>query len=340
MSYSKETKVKGMEKIERFKIVVTDYDFLSVEIEREILNRVDADLVEAINTEEKHLMEATQDADGILVQRAPITRRIIQNLKKCKIISRYAVGLDRIDVEEATKKGIFVTNVPDYCVQEVSDHALSLILCCARRIALLDREVKSGIWEPHSAKGTPRLKGQVLGLIGFGNVARILSVKAETIGFRILTYDPYVKSSIFAKYQVKQSSFEDILKESDFISLHIPLTEETKNIIGEREFKMMKRSCFFINTARGKLVDQKAFIDALKKGQIAGAGIDVVEQEPPDPLNPLLKMKNVVVTPHVAYYSDVSEKELQQKAAEQIALVLNGKMPKYLVNKELLKKST
>jgi len=323
-------------KIKRFKVVVTDYDFPSVEIERDILNRVNADLVELDNTEEKYLMEATQKADGILVQRAPITRRVIQNLEKCKIISRYAVGLDKIDLEAATEKGIFVTNVPDYCIQEVSDHTLALILCCARKIVPLDREVKRGIWEPQSAQGTPRLKGQVLGLIGFGNVARNLSVKAKAIGFGILAYDPYVKSPIFLKYKVKQSTLEDLLKESDFISLHIPLTGETEKIIGAREFQMMKRTCFFINAARGKVVDQQALVEALKRGTIAGAGIDVMEKEPPDPMDSLLKLENVVVTPHVGYYSDVSEKELQRKAAEQVALILKGKMPKYVANRKLL----
>ena len=329
-----------MGKIKRFKVVVTDYDFPSVEIEREILNRVNADLIELENTDEKYLMEATQNADGMLVQRAPITRRVIQNFRKCKIISRYAVGLDKIDVEAATERGIFVTNVPDYCIQEVSDHTLTLILCCARKITFLEREVKKGIWEPHSAKGIPRLKGQVLGLIGFGNIARDLSVKAKTIGFRILAYDPYVKSSIFLKYKVKKSTLEDLLRESDFISLHIPLTGETEKIIGAKEFQMMKRTCFFINTARGKVVDQTALVDALKRGLIAGAGIDVMENEPPDPMDSLLKMENVIITPHVGYYSDVSEKELQQKAAEQVALVLKGKMPKYIVNRELLRRSS
>jgi D-3-phosphoglycerate dehydrogenase len=320
-------------KIKRFKVVVTDYDFPSVEIEREILNRVNADLIELENTDEKYLMEATQNADGMLVQRAPITRRVIQNFTKCKIISRYAVGLDKIDVEAATERGIFVTNVPDYCIQEVSDHTLTLILCCARKITFLDREVRRRVWEPRSAKGIPRLKGQTLGLIGFGNVARALTVKAKTIGFRILAYDPYVKSSIFLKYKVRKSTFEDLLREADFISLHIPLTGETEKVIGAKEFQMMKRTCFFINTARGKVVDQKALVDALKKGLIAGAGIDVMEQEPPDLRDPLLKMPNVVITPHVAYYSDESERELRRKAAEQVALVLNGKIPKYIVNK-------
>ena len=320
-------------------MVVTDYDFPSVEIERKILSRVNADLIELENTEEKYLMEATQDADGILVQRAPITRRVIQNLEKCKIISRYAVGLDKIDVETATERRILITNVPDYCIQEVSDHTLALILCCARKITSLDHEVKKGIWEPHSAKGIPRLKGQTLGVIGFGNVARDLIVKAKTVGFRILAYDPYVKSSIFLKYKVKKTNLGDLLSESDFISLHIPLTEETEKFIGMKEFQMMKRTCFFINTARGKVVDQKALIDALKNGLIAGAGIDVMENEPPDPTDSLLKMENVIITPHVGYYSDASEKELQQKAAEQVALVLKGEMPKYIVNRELLKRS-
>ena len=328
-----------MEKIKRFKVVVTDYDFPSVEIEREILNRVHADLIEAENTEERYLMEVTRDADGILVQRAPITRGIIQGFKKCRIISRYAVGMDKIDVEAATERGIFVTNVPDYCIQEVSDHTLALILGCARKIVSLDREVKEGIWEPHSAKGMLRLKEQVLGLIGFGNVARDLSTKAKAIGFRILAYDPYVKSSIFLKYKVKKSSLEDLLRESDFISLHIPLTGETEKIIGLKEFQMMKRTCFFINTARGKVVDQKALVESLEKGLIAGAGIDVMEDEPPDLMDPLFKLENVITTPHVGYYSDESEKELQRKAAEQVALVLNGKIPKYIVNRRLLRRS-
>ena len=318
----------------RFKIVITDCDHPSVDIEKEILSKINSEPVLEFCRTEDDVIEKAFDADAIINQYAPFTRKVIKSLRKCKVISRYGVGVDNIDIKAATEHNIIVANVPDYCVDEVSTHTFSLILSCARAIAMLDRKVRGGNWDFTLAKPLYRTQGQTIGLFGLGRIARIMAQKATGFGFKIIAYDPYV----FDTYgNVKLVTLEQLLSESDFLSIHAPLTEETKHIIGEKELKMMKNSAYLINTSRGALVDEKALYVALKEKRIAGAALDVMENEPPDWENPLLSLENIVITPHISFYSEESYVELKTKTAEAVLSVLTGNRPRSVVNMEVLK---
>jgi len=317
----------------RFKIVITDCDHPSVDIEKEILSKINSEPVLEFCRTEDDVIEKAFDADAIINQYAPFTRKVIKSLRKCKVISRYGVGVDNIDIKAATEHNIIVANVPDYCVDEVSTHTFSLILSCARAIAMLDRKVRGGNWDFTLAKPLYRTQGQTIGLFGLGRIARIMAQKATGFGFKIIAYDPYV----FDTYgNVKLVTLEQLLSESDFLSIHAPLTEETKHIIGEKELKMMKNSAYLINTSRGALVDEKALYVALKEKRIAGAALDVMENEPPNWENPLLSLENIVITPHISFYSEESYIELKTKTAEAVLSVLTGSRPRSVVNKEVL----
>lgn len=284
---------------------------------------------------EEELIEACKDADGLLNQYAQLTRRVIESLDKCKVIGRYGVGVNTVDLQAATDKGICVVNVPDYCMDEVSDHAMALLLACARKVVLMNNEVKRGNWDYKVSVPIYRLRGRNLGLISFGRIAQALAQKAQVFGLNLLAFDPYIPEEVAAKFNVKLVSLEELLKESDFISIHAPLTAETEHLIGEKELQSMKKSAFIINTGRGPVIDERALIKALQEGWIAGAGLDVLETEPVSPDNPLLKMDNVIINPHAAWYSEEAGIELQAKAARGVAEVLQGYLPQNLVNKEV-----
>lgn len=320
------------------KVVVTDYEYNTLKYEEEVLAKIGATLVPAQCKTEEELIEACKDADGILNQYAQLTPRVIKSLEKCKVIGRYGVGVNTVDLDAATEKGICVVNVPDYCMDEVSDHAMALILACARKVVLMNNEVKKGNWDYKVSIPITRIRGQRLGLISFGRIAQTLAKKAQAFGLELLVYDPYVPQEVAGKNNVKLVSLEELLKESDFVSVHAPLTPETEHLLGEKEFQMMKKSAYVINTGRGPVIDEKALIKALQQGWIAGAGLDVLEVEPPAADNPLLTMDNVVVTPHVAWYSEQASIELKTKAAKGVAEVLEGYFPKNLVNKAVKEK--
>jgi len=256
-------------------------------------------------------------------------------LKKCLVISNYGIGVDTVDVPAATQEGIISANVPDFCFDEVSDTAMSLILTVTRKVALLSNAVKRGIWDRSIAFPIHKFRGQILGLLAFGNIPRTLAPKAKAFGFQIIAYDPYVSQQVADPYGVKMVDLPTLLKQSDILSIHAPLTPKTHHIIGEAELNQMKRSAYLINTGRGPVVDGKALYRALKEGWIAGAGLDVLEKEPPDPDDPLLALDNVVFTPHYASYTEEAYLELRTKAAQNVASVLRGEWPKYLLNPEV-----
>ena len=319
----------------RPKVVITDCDHLSVEIERKVLNQIKPEFVLAYCNTEDEVIEAAQDADGIISQYAPITRRVIESLKRCKVIARYGVGVDNINVEAATEYGIIVANVPDYCVDEVSTHTMALILACARGITLLNGKIREKIWDFTLAKPLFRTKGKTLGLFGLGKIARAVAQKASGFGFKIIAYDPYI-SRIDGGIELVE--FSKLLSNSDFFSIHSPLTDETRHSFGENELKAMKKTAFLINTARGPIVDEKALYQALKKRWIAGAALDVMEKEPPDWENPLPKLDNLIITPHISFYSEESYVELKTKTAEALLSVLKGELPRTFVNPQVLKR--
>ena len=330
-----------MLKNKKFKVVVTDYEFTSLDCEREILERVGADLIPAQCKSENELIRIARDADGLLnLYFGPISRRVIESLTRCKVISRYGIGVDTIDIPAATDHGIIVANVPSYCVDEVSDHTMVLILCCARKIVLLNSKVKNGYWDFKISKPIFRLKDKILGLIGFGKIARTVAKKAKVFGLKLLFYDPYISEEIIKKYPAQPVSLNELLKESDFISIHTSLNKETRHLLGKKQFKMMKETAFLINTARGEVVDTEALYKALQESWIAGAALDVIERVPPlVSKHPLLKLENVIITPHSAWYSEESIVDLQTTAAEEVARVLRGEWPLSVVNSAVKEKS-
>jgi len=319
----------------KFKIIITDCDHPSVEIEKKILSEINPELtLETCKTEEDVIAVAS-DADGIINQYAPFTRKVIKSLRRCKIIARYGVGVDNIDVEAATEHNIIVANVPDYCVDEVSTHTMSLILACARGITLLDRKIRDKKWDFTLAKPLFRTKGKTLGLFGLGRIARIVAQKASGFGFKIIAYDPYISK---INSGINLVEFSQLLSDSDFLSIHVPLTVETKHSFGKNELKAMKKTAYLINTSRGAVINEKDLYIALKEKWIAGAALDVMEKEPPDWKDPLLKLENIIITPHISFYSEESYVELKTKVAESVRSVLTGELPRAMVNPQVIKR--
>jgi len=318
----------------KYKIVITDCDHPSVDIEKEIFRTTNKDVtLETCKTEEDVIAVAS-DADGIINQYAPITKKVIQALSKCKVISRYGVGVDNIDIEAATDKNIVVANVPDYCVDEVSTHAMSLILACARGLTILDRKVREKKWDFTIVKPLFRTEGQIVGLFGLGRIARKVAQKALGFGFKVIAYDPYVSE---VEGCIKLVDFDNLLRSADFISIHAPLTTETRYSFGENELRKMKKNSFLINTSRGPLINENALYKALNGEWIAGAALDVMEKEPPDWDNPLLSFENIIITPHISFYSEESYKELKTKVADSVIAVLEGDLPRSAVNPQVFK---
>jgi D-3-phosphoglycerate dehydrogenase len=316
------------------RIVITDCDHPSVEIERKVLSEIDSEFILAQCNIEDEVIEVAKDADGVINQYAPITRRVIESLKRCKVIARYGVGVDNIDIKAATEHKIIVANVPDYCIDEVSTHTIALILACARGITLLDRKRRQKRWDFTLAKPLFRTQGKILGLFGLGKIARAVAQKASGFDFRIIAYDPYVSK---VDGGIKLVEFSQLLSDSDFVSIHVPLTAETRHSFGENELKKMKKTAYLINTSRGPIVDEKALHQALKNRWIAGAALDVMEKEPPDWNSALLQLDNLIITPHISFYSEESYIELKTKVAQAVLSVLKGELPRAIVNPKVVK---
>lgn len=319
--------------MKRLRVLITDHVFPSLEFEREKLKEIGAELVEAPGTSEPELIEAARDADAVITCYAAVTGKVIEAMEKCKVISKTGIGVNNIDVPVATRRGIKVTNVPDYCIEEVSDHALAFILSLARKISFLDSEVKKGNWSFEGQRPMYRLGGKILGLVGLGRIARLLAEKVKPLKLNVLVYDPFVSAEAIEEIGGKKVSLEELLKEADFVSLHAPLTEETRGIIGEKAFEMMKPTACLVNTSRGPLIDEKALYQALKTKKIAGAALDVLVNEKYDPGNPLFSLDNIIFTPHAGFYSVEATRELREKVMNEVTRVLTNQNPKYWVNK-------
>lgn len=318
----------------RLKVVFTDYDFEDINIEKEVLSSLNCDIVELQTKDEGTLARECAQADGLIVQYAPITEKVIANMAKCKVISRYGIGVDTIDVAAATKRGIKVCNVPDYCLDEVADHSLALIMSLGRKILVLNNAVKLGIWDAvGTAKPVFNFKRQVLGIIGFGKIPQNLYPKIKPMFGKILIYDPYLDPKLEDKFGLETASFYEILRNSDFISIYCPLNDSTYHMFGLREFQLMKPTSYIINTSRGAIINTIELYQALISGHIAGAGLDVLEKEPPGMDNELIKLNNVIVTPHAAFYSQSSIEDLKYKTALNVVRVLKDNNPQNVVNK-------
>jgi D-3-phosphoglycerate dehydrogenase len=319
-----------------FIVAVTDYVFPSLDPERAVLGPLGAELRPQQCRSEEEIIALAQDADAVLNCYAKMTARVIENLKRCRIIARYGIGVDNVDLAAATKARILVTNVPDYCIDEVSDHALALLLALARRVAAADAAVKAGAWDVVAHAGIRRLRGRTLGLLGFGKIAKALASKVRPLGMKVMAYDPYLAPEEIGRLGAEAAGLEKLLAEADAVSIHVPLSPETCNLIGERELARMKPAAFLINTSRGGIVNEEALAAALKETRLGGAALDVLSVEPPPADHPLYGAPNVILTPHLAFYSRESVIELQTKATEEVARVLKGEPPRSPVNGEVL----
>jgi D-3-phosphoglycerate dehydrogenase len=313
-------------------IAVADSVFPSLDPAKKIFAKLDATLVLAENSTPDAIIEVARDADALMVTFAQINSEVIAGLNNCRAIGRFGIGVDNIDIDAATKAGIQVCYVPDYCLDEVSDHALALLMSLARKITYSNSLVQGGRWEGKAVAPLWRLRGRTLGLVGLGRIPQALAPKAQALGLNIIAYDPYISAEVAAALNVELVSFDDLLQRSDCISLHAPLTEETEKLFSTDAFEKTNPEAFLINTARGPMVDEQALADALDAGRLAGAALDVLPSEPPAADCPLLNRDNVILTPHTAYYSEDALLDLQTKAAMDVASVLTGEAPVYPFN--------
>lgn len=321
-----------------YRVIVTDYQYRSLAAEEKVLTSIGARLEPYQCRSAEEVMAVSQGADGILVQHFQFTRDVILKLDRCRVISCYRIGTDNVDLEAATEKGIVVVNVPGYCVDEVSDHALMLLLACARKLPAMDKSTHKGIWDFNLARPIYRLRGRTLGIIGFGKIGQRLAQKVKPLGLNVLAYDPFVPPEIFGHLGVEQVQLPELLRRSDFVSIHAPLSASSRALLAEKELQLMKPGSILINTARGGLVDNAALVAALRSGHLAAAGLDVVDVEPIPSDHPLLGLENVILTPHAAWYSEEAQVELQTRAALGVAAVLSGEMPEAVANPAVIER--
>ena len=319
------------------KVLVTDYVWPSVEPERTVLAAAGAELVVAPDGSEETLTSLAKDVDGILTCFEQVTDRVLRAAERCVVVSRYGVGVDNIAVDTATELGIVVTYVPDYCVEEVADHVVGLLLAWNRRIVLFDRATKTEGWGIEGlGMRIMRLRGKKLGVLGFGRIGRAVCARALAFGLEVLVSDPYLSADAVAEHGARMVDLPELLKESDFVTLHSPLTPDTTDLIGRAELELMKPEAFLINAARGPLIDESALYDALTSGSIAGAGLDVLVDLAPPLDHRLAQLENVIVTPHTAFFSQEAVLELEERAAGEVVHVFQGQKPDNLVNPAVL----
>ena len=324
-----------------FKVVITDFGDPDHSLEAGVLrdSGLDINLVRLQTRDPEELIPQVHDADALIVQWATINRKLIETLTQCKVISRYGIGVDMIDLQAAGEHGIPVANVPDFCMEEVSDSTIGFIYDLSRRHYVLDRYVRSGGWgsaRPIPYWPPPRLAGQVLGIVGLGNIGRIVARKAGSMGVKLLGHDPYITPAQAAELNVELVSLDELLRRSDFVSLHCPLNAETRGLIGYEQLAQMKPTACLINMARGPVVVQAALYEALANHKILAAALDVLEQEPPKADDPLLQLDNVIITPHTSSGSVEAVLQLRRDTAQNVVEALCGKLPRSIVNRKAL----
>ncbi len=314
-----------------YSVIITDGMFPDHLIEKSVLEGTG--IVEKINWKsEVELASKITDADALLVQYAPITRNVLSRLERCKVIVRYGIGVDNIDLEAARQQGIQVCNVPDYCLNEVADHTIAMALASIRQIGSIDKDVRGGGWPSRLPQPVLPFSKLDFCLVGFGRIAKEVARRALGLGFRVSVYDPYADPTVFEKEHVTASDVNELIAKADILSLHIPSTPETKHFINKNSIDKMKSSALIVNTSRGTLIDGNALADALAEGKIAGAALDVFEVEPLSLSNRLRNVPNVILSSHIAWYSEESLLKLQRNAAEEIRRVLCGQEPMHVVN--------
>ncbi|MCP5087241.1 MAG: C-terminal binding protein [Rhodobacteraceae bacterium] len=320
----------------KIRIAVADSPFPNLAPAEAVLAELEADLVMADAPTVAGILAVAARADALMVTYGKITSEVIAGLKNCKVIGRMGLGVDNIDIDAATSAGIAVVYVPDYCVDEVSDHTMAMLLNMVRKISFSNQLVQSGRWEMPAVAPLSRLRGRILGLAGFGQIPRAVAPKAQAFGLTVITHDPFVDKAVAASAGVEMVDFETLLNSSDFLSVHVPMMEQTRSLFGADAFSQMKPGAVLVNTARGPLVDTDALAAALDEGRLAGAALDVMPIEPPPAGHPLIGRDNVILTPHTGFYSVEALEELQIKAARGVADVLSGKMPVYPINPDVL----
>lgn len=311
----------------------TDYPWADVAIEREILAEIDCELVVASDNREETLIAEVGDCDAILTCWAPVTARVIDAAKQCRHIARTGIGLDNIDVPHAMTRGMLVTNVPDYCIEEVAEHALAMIFSLGRKIATGHLATKQGVYNLVDLLPVERIRGKTLGIVGLGGTGKLLAEKAQAVGMRVVG----TNRSKQTPANVEWLPLEQLLAESDYVSLNCPMTDETAGLMNADAFAQMKPTAFLVNTARGGLVDHTALTTAIETGQIAGAALDVQEVEPPDLSITPYNLPQVIVTPHTAFCSTEAIQELRTRVARQTVDVLQGRTPENIIHPSVLK---
>ncbi|WP_050606105.1 C-terminal binding protein [Ruegeria sp. 6PALISEP08] len=328
------------------KVVITDYDFGDVAVETEILEAAGAEVIALQAKRQEDLFDVAPHCAAMMNQYARIGKETITRMRNCEVIARYGVGVDIVDVGTATEKGILVTNVQNYCTEEVADHAIALWLTLARKLPDYDRATHAGVWQWQSGQPVYRLRGRTMGVVSLGKIGQAIVARAQSFGVAVIAYDPYLPREAAAKLGVELVSKPELLARSDYILMQAPMTPNTHHFLSDAEFSVMKPGAILVNTGRGPTVDNKALFRALTEGHLSAAGLDDPEEEPakranwtPDN-NPLFTLPNVLVTPHAAYYSEESIHAARVTAATQVAKVLTGQKPDYTVNADALAVST
>ena len=306
----------------KFKVVLTNNIFPDLDIENEMLSKVDAELVEV--TDLANLANEVKDADAVINTYAQMTPEIIGGMDKCKLIIRNGIGVNTIDVDACNAKGIMVANIPTYCIEEVATHAITLMLTLNRKIFLYNRTVREGIWDVKEGMKINSVVGATLGLVGFGRIPRLINDRAQALGMKVLAYDPFVTAENAAEAGATKAEMDQIIAESDFISIHCPLIPDTRGMFNYDVFKAMKDSAYLINTARGPIVNEPDLVRALEEGLIGGAGLDVLMEDKGQTEHPLYKFENCIITPHAAWYSETSILRRRTQTVDSVIEVLTG----------------
>jgi D-3-phosphoglycerate dehydrogenase len=313
-------------------VIIAYTDVSDTKEEQEILKAVDADILYIRKFDTEEALAAVSRADALMVGLEEVRANLIARMERCRIISRLGTGLDTIDIEAATQRGILVTYVPDYSIDEVSAHAIALLMAQARRLPELLDMTRQGIWNGGAVSSIKRLKDQTLGVAGFGRIGQSTAEKGRGLGLKVIAYDPYLDAQVIEAAGVQAVDWETLLRTSDYISLHTPLTDSTYHLVNAEALALMKPTAYLINTARGPLIDEDALLAAVRSGQIAGAALDVLMAEPPPPDHPLLREKNILITPHIAFYSEAAKRDLRIRGAEEVVRALKGEAPRSPVN--------
>ena len=332
----------GAARTGRPKVVITDHDFGDVDLERAILEPAGARVIALQARREEDLFDVAPDCAAMMNQYARIGAEVISRMRRCKVIARYGIGVDIVDVEMATRQGILVTNVRDYCTGEVADHAIALWLALVRKLADYDRQTHAGIWRWQSGSPVHRIAGRTMGIVSLGRIGQAIAARASAFGVTLIAFDPYLTGDVAAQHGVQLVTKAELLARSDFLVMQAPMTRDTHHFLSDAQFAAMKEGAILVNTGRGPTIDNAALFRALKEGRLAGAGLDDIEQEPAKRAswsprdNPLFALPNVIITPHAAYYSEESIRTARMQAATQVARVLTGRPAEYPVNADAL----